>query len=109
MGKAPAGNRSEAKRTARLCGSAVALDCGTYICVAGPMATAQGRLRVLTGNDRSAHSYCDDPAHAAKTGPSVTLFKRPLRRYEIAEPPGARGNRREGRSVTSFTRAVIMT
>src|SRR4051794_36611149 len=77
-GERSLGNRSQAKQTARLRGSAVALDCGTYICVAGPMATAQGRLRVLTGNHRSAHSYCDDPAHAAKTDPSVTLFKRAL-------------------------------
>src|SRR3954447_10349755 len=79
MRQGPAGNRSQAKGTARLRSSAVALDRRANLCVAGPMATAQGRLRVLTGNHRSAHSHCDDPAHAAKTGPSVTLFKRALK------------------------------
>src|SRR3954453_12491712 len=79
MGKGPAGNRSQAKGTARLRRSAVALDRRANLCVAGPMATAQGRLRVFAGNHRSAHSYCDHPAHAAKTGPSVTLFKRALK------------------------------
>src|SRR3954454_15352840 len=78
MGKGPAGNRSQAKGTARLRSSAVALDRRANLCVAGPMATAQGRLRVFAGNHRSPHSYCDDPAHAATTGPSVTLFKRAL-------------------------------
>jgi len=54
------------------------LDRRANLRVARPMATAQGRLRVLTGNDRSPHSYCDDPAHAAETRPTVTLFKRAL-------------------------------
>src|SRR3954469_1793385 len=78
MGQGPAGNRSQAKGTARLRSSAVALDRRANLCVAGPMATAQGRLRVFAGNHRSPHSYCDDPAHAATTGPRVTLFKRAL-------------------------------
>src|SRR4051794_38779818 len=41
MGKGSPGNRSEAKRTARICGSAVALDCRANLCVAGPMAAAE--------------------------------------------------------------------
>ena len=73
VGKGSAGDRPQAKGTAGLCGSAVAMDCRAHVCVAGPMATAQGRLRVLAGNHRSAHSHCDDPAHAAKTGTDLTF------------------------------------
>src|SRR3954469_8288203 len=87
MEKGPAGNRSQAKGTARLRSSAVALDRRANLCVAGPMATAQGRLRVFAGNHRSAHSYCDDPAHAAKTGSSLTLFKRALKHLTTVRPP----------------------
>src|SRR4051812_17266423 len=73
LGQGPAGNRSETKRTAWLCGPAVALDCRANLCMAGPMATAQGRLRVFAGNDRGTHSHCDDSAHAAKIGADLTF------------------------------------
>jgi hypothetical protein len=61
------------RRTARLCGPAVALDRGANVCVVWPMATAQGGLRVFAGNHRSTHSHCDDSAHAAKTGANLTF------------------------------------
>src|SRR3712207_7171424 len=54
-----------------LCGPAVALDCGAYVCVAGPMATTQGGLRVFARNDGGAHLHCDDSDHAAQTGDGV--------------------------------------
>src|SRR3954447_135376 len=78
MGKGPAGDRSQAKRTAWVCGPAVALDCGTNVCLAGPLATAQSGLRVLAGNDGGADLHSDDPAHASKARAGVTLFKRAL-------------------------------
>src|SRR4051812_47308679 len=73
LGQGPAGNRSEAKRAAWLCGPAVALDSRANLCVAGPKATTQGRLRVFTGNHRGSHSHCDHSAHAAKTGADLTF------------------------------------
>jgi hypothetical protein len=51
--------------------------------VIGPVATAQGRLRVFAGDHRGAHSHCNDSAHAAKTSGSVTLFKRALNHWPI--------------------------
>src|SRR5207302_2001520 len=49
-GKRSAGDRSQAKRERGLCGSAVALDRRANVCVAGPLATAQGGLRVFARN-----------------------------------------------------------
>jgi hypothetical protein len=54
-GQGPAGNHPQAQRRAWLCGSAMALDCGAYVRMAGPMAMAEGRLRVFVTNYRDAH------------------------------------------------------
>src|SRR3954453_22468304 len=78
MGQGPAGDRSQAERPVWLCSPSVAVDHRANIWVAGPMATAQGRLRVFARDNRGTHSHCNDSADAAKIGADLTLFKRPL-------------------------------
>src|SRR3954462_13980422 len=87
LGQDPARDRPKAKRTVWLCGPAVALDRRANLCVAGPLATAQGRLRVLAGNHRGAHSHCDDSAHASKIGTDLTFSNalRPARAHEVLQ------------------------
>src|SRR4030095_9554140 len=79
VGEDPARDRPQAKRTEGLCRVAVALDRGANVCVAGPLATTQGGLRMFARNHRGPHSHCDDSAHAAKTGGGMNLFKRALK------------------------------
>jgi hypothetical protein len=86
LAQGPAGDRSEAKGTAWLCGPAVALDRRAHLAWLGRWRRLKSEYECLPETTEALihiHSHCDDSAHAAKTGVSVTLFKRALRRDNV--------------------------